>query len=98
MKFGSKPKMKSLVPFFFDEEESGLCSYLPGNADVSLSEDKESIYVEVAVPGMSPEDININYDKGVLSIKADRKEETENKDRKFYRKSNTHFFYQIAIP
>ena len=38
------------------------------------------------------------YDKGILFIKADKKEETKDEGKKIYRKMNRHFFYQIPVP
>lgn len=89
---------KSLLPRFWDEEERALSNHFYDQDDISLSEDSKHVYVEAAVPGMTPDEIEINYDKGVLCIRADKKEEEESKDRKFYRKTNKHFFYQIAVP
>ncbi|MBX9924273.1 MAG: Hsp20/alpha crystallin family protein [Rhabdochlamydiaceae bacterium] len=90
---------KALLPFFWDdEEEGGALDHYMDHSDVSLSEDQDHIYIEAAVPGVTPDEIEINYDKGILRIKADKKEETQDKDRKFYRKTNRHFFYQIPVP
>jgi len=88
---------KSLLPFFWDEEERSLGHYID-HSDISLSEDQGHIYVEAAVPGVSPDEIQIDYDKGILCIKADKREEMQDKERKFYRKTNRHFFYQIPVP
>ena len=88
----------SLIPFFWDEDERALCNHFYDHDDISLSEDNKHIYVEAAVPGMLPEEIEINYDQGILCIRADKKEEVQDKDRKFYRKTNKHFFYQIPVP
>ncbi|MBS0627607.1 MAG: Hsp20/alpha crystallin family protein, partial [Verrucomicrobia bacterium] len=68
------------------------------NSGVSVSEDEKHVYVEAALPGITPEEIEMNYDRGMLSIKANKKEETEDKKRKFYRKAHKSFFYQVAIP
>ncbi len=89
---------KALLPLYWDEEETSLCNRFYDESDISLSEDNKHVYVEAALPGLSPEEIEINYEKGILTIRADKKEETESKDRKFYRKTNKHFFYQIPIP
>ncbi len=65
---------------------------------LSVSEDNEHICVEAAVPGLCPDEIEMIYDKGVLWIKGDKKEEGEDKKRKYYRKAMTTFSYRIAVP
>jgi HSP20 family protein len=65
---------------------------------VSLSEDDKHVYVEAAVPGMNPEEIEMTYDKGILLIKAEKKEESSDKNKKFYHKAYQKFFYQVAVP
>ncbi|NGX37334.1 MAG: hypothetical protein K1000chlam2_00488 [Chlamydiae bacterium] len=65
---------------------------------LSVSEDDQHIYVEAALPGIHPDEIDMIYDKGILWIKAEKKEETENKKKKFYRKALSTFSYRIAVP
>lgn len=68
------------------------------HSGISVSEDAKNVYVEASLPGILPEEININYDHGVLCITANKKEETSDKKKKFYRKAHKSFFYQIALP
>jgi len=89
---------KALLPLFWDEKETALFNRFYDESDISISEDNKHLYVEAAVPGVSADEIEINYEKGILTIQADKKEETRSKDRKFYRKTNKHFFYRIPIP
>ncbi len=65
---------------------------------LSLSEDDNKIYVEAHLPGIQSEEIDMTYEKGVLWIKAEKKEETEDKKKKFYRKAVRSFSYQVAVP
>ncbi len=84
------PLLNSRLDTFLEpfHEHSGL----------SVSEDAKYIYVEAALPGINAEDVQINLDRGVLSVKADKKEESENKKRTFYRKAHKSFFYQVPVP
>lgn len=91
------PGWSSFFPSLLDERDLDAFGFHE-NSGVSLSEDGSQVYVEAALPGIAPEDIELNYDKGVLLIKADKKEEESDKNRKFYRKAHRHFFYQVAIP
>ncbi|MBI4100408.1 Hsp20/alpha crystallin family protein [Candidatus Microgenomates bacterium] len=63
---------------------------------LSVSEDEKNIYVEAALPGIDPKDIDITFDKGVLTIKGEAKE--EEKKKKYYRKAARSFYYRVPIP
>lgn len=60
---------------------------------LSVSEDDKSIYVEAAVPGVDPKEVDVTFDKGVLTIKAEKKE--EEKGKTYQRKATRSFFYQV---
>lgn len=80
---------------FFDEEEE-MASINPLSNTVSISEDEKHVFVEVAVPGVPPKEVEITFDKGILWIKGELKEE-ETK-RKYYRKATQAYSYRIAVP
>ncbi|MBI2743027.1 MAG: Hsp20/alpha crystallin family protein [Chlamydiales bacterium] len=93
--FWSFPAMR--FPFsLFDEEEEGWLQEFSDASGLSVSEDEQSIYIEAAVPGIKPENIETTFDKGLLWIKAERRE--EDKGRKFYRRAVNVFSYRIAVP
>ncbi len=86
-------------PFsLFDEEEEGWLQEFSDASGLSVSEDDKNVYVEAALPGIKPDEIEMTFDKGVLWIKAERKEEEKDKGRKFYRKAVSSFSYRIAVP
>lgn len=62
---------------------------------LSISEDKEHIYFETALPGVSSDEIELRLDNGRLSIKGNRK---ERKNRDYHKKGNFSFDYSVAIP
>ena len=65
---------------------------------LSVSEDDQHVYVEAALPGIRPEEIDMVFEKGVLWIKAEKRDEAEDKKKKYYRKALNTFSYQIAVP
>ncbi|MBS4168160.1 Hsp20/alpha crystallin family protein [Parachlamydia sp. AcF125] len=78
--------VEQLVP---ESSEQGLTIY----------EDKNNrIVVEAAMPGLTPEEIEVHLDKGVLWIKGQKKEEESDKDKKFHRRSVRSFFYSVVLP
>ena len=47
---------------------------------------KDAYQLEVVAPGFEKNDFNINLEKNILTVSAERKNETENKDEKQVRK------------
>lgn len=66
-------------------------NYLQG---LTMSEDDKNIYVEAAVPGVDPKDVEVTFEKGVLTIRGERKE--EEKGKTFRRKATRSFFYRVS--
>lgn len=88
----------SRFPFFEEDDEEGWLPDISQTSGLSVSEDDQNVYVEAAVPGLKPEEIEVSYDQGILWIKGEKKEQTEDKTKKFYRKAMTSFSYRIAVP
>ena len=69
---------------------------------VDISETDDAFQVKVDLPGMKPEDIEINVTDDRLTIKGERKEEAESDDKetKVHRVECRYgsFFRSIAIP
>jgi len=85
------------IPSIWDDEEEDKWLSLPNTpSGLTVSEDKSNVYVEAAVPGINPDEVEITYDKGMLWIRAQGQE--EEKEKKYYRKATSSFSYQVAIP
>lgn len=52
---------------------------------VDIHEDKEAYYFDVEAPGIAKENLNVNVEHRVLSIKGERKNEVEKKEKNFHR-------------
>lgn len=96
--FWSFPMLRFPFSLFEEGEEEGWMQDFSEPSGLSVSEDENNVYVEAAVPGLKPEEIEVTFDKGILWIKGEKKEESENKNKKFYRKAMSSFSYRIAIP
>jgi len=57
---------------------------------VDVSENEKEMKIEADLPGMKQEDIDINIDGNVLTIKGERKKEEETKEGNYYR-SERHY-------
>lgn len=80
----------------WDDEDAIQTSGMANN--LSISEDEKNVYIAAAVPGVNPNDVDITFDKGMLWIKAETKEEEKDKDKKFYRRATSSFSYRVAVP
>lgn len=52
---------------------------------LDVSETAEAYVIEAAVPGLKSEDLDVTIENGVLTIKGEVKQETEEKKRNFHR-------------
>src|SRR5437016_2389182 len=57
-----------------------------GTLPLDISEDEKHVIVRASVPGFAKEDIDVEVHNGVLTLKAARKMETEEKGERFYRR------------
>ena len=69
---------------------------LDNETGLSIAEDDKNIYVKAAVPGIDPKEVDITFDKGVLSIKAESSEKEENK--KMIKQAKRSFVYELTVP
>lgn len=58
--------------------------------DVDVAETQETLTIKAEVPGMEPKDIQVAIEDGVLTLRGEKRQETEQKDERFYR-SERHY-------
>lgn len=80
--------------FWEDEDDLSFPQSQPSG--VTIAEDETHIFVEVAIPGIDPKDVEITFDKGMVWIKGEAKE--EEKGKKYYRKATSSFSYRVTVP
>ncbi|NJN44443.1 MAG: Hsp20/alpha crystallin family protein [Anaerolineae bacterium] len=70
------------------------------NPSVDISESDKEIKLEAELPGMDENNIEISISNDVLTIKGEKQEESERKDRNFYftERSYGSFIRQFALP
>lgn len=79
------PSMPSFFDRFFDGDlmdwnSSNFSSTNTTMPAVNVKENNNEFLIEVAAPGMTKEDFNVNYDNGRLTISSEKKNESEEKD------------------
>lgn len=63
-----------------------------------IYEENNQLHVEVPLPGLNPEDIEVSLNKGTLWIKGEAKEEEKDKKKKYYRSSKRQYAYSLVLP
>lgn len=61
---------------------------------LAVFEDEKNVYIEAAVPGVDGKDVDVTFNKGVLTIKAEKKE--EEKGKMYRRRASRSFLYRVA--
>ena len=110
-----RPGFPATVDRMRDEFDRAMQSFWNGNGDfsslmpstdwepsVDISENDASLVVKVDLPGIKPEDVEINVSDDRLTIKGERKEESESddKDTKVHRVERRYgsFLRSFALP
>lgn len=84
-------------PSFWDDEDDWIT--MPSTqTGLSVSEDEKHVYIETAVPGIDPNNIEVSYQDGYVWVHGEVKEEEKDKNRKYYRQSAQSFSYRVAVP
>jgi HSP20 family protein len=73
--------------------ENGADSYFP----LDLYETEEDVVVKASLPGARPEDVNVSVNGDVLTIKAETKAESEEKQPNYYRQERRFGVMQRAL-
>jgi HSP20 family protein len=71
-----------------------------GTLPVDISQADGKLIVRASLPGFKTEDIDVQVNEGVLSIKAEHSEDTETTDEKYYRRERRYgsVSRRIALP
>ncbi len=82
---------------FFPQEKAGMNTWSPA---LDVHDDKDAFTVTLEAPGLNKEDFEISYHDGVLSIAGERKEETETKERNYFRRERFfgRFSRSVSLP
>jgi len=78
-------EMDRLWDSFFEERPRRKMEELgEWGPSLDLSETKNDLIVKAEVPGIDPKDIDISLDKDILTIKGEKKQETEEKEENYH--------------
>ena len=65
---------------------------------MNIYEEKDNIVAEVELPGVDPQNIDVQIQDNVLSVEAKREEEKEEKERGYYRRELARGYYRRSVP
>lgn len=82
-------------PSVWDEEDWSLPSSTPSQLDVYETSDE--VVVKANVAGVDENNVQITFEKGVLTISAEEAEESH-EGKKFYQKATRSYSYRVAVP
>jgi HSP20 family protein len=95
-----------IFPSFFDKFfEGNLMDWNNSNFSstdttlpaVNVKENNDAFMIEVAAPGMTKEDFNLNYDNGRLTISSERKNEKKDEGENYTRREFSYQSFQRSF-
>ena len=95
-------EVKQVFERFFAENEGDASNVVTSQwtPRVDIKEEDKRFVILADIPGVDPKDIEINMDKGILSIKGERASEASKENAGFSRVERTHgvFYRRFALP
>jgi HSP20 family protein len=95
-------ELQQVFERFFGDNETDSSSVVTSQwvPRVDIKEEPERFLIFADLPGVDPANIEVNMDKGVLSIKGERKTESKTEGERWSRTERAHgvFFRRFALP
>lgn len=87
-----------LASWHFGEREAlSIADWTPS---CNVSETPEEYRIDAELPGVKKEDVELNVENRVLTLRGERREKKEEKDKKFHRVESTYgsFMRSFTLP
>lgn len=86
-----------LTTSFGDREALSMADWTPS---CNVSETNEEYRIEAELPGVKQEDLEVNIDERVLTLRGERREEKEEKGKKYHRVESSYgsFTRSFTLP
>ncbi len=75
-------------------EEVSNAEWLPA---VDVIDEKDKLRIKADLPGVDKDNVEINIEDGILTIRGERKEEKEEKDKNYYRRECFYGTFERSI-
>lgn len=87
-------EMDQLFDSFFRPARSGIATWLP---PINISETEGEYRVDVELPGLRAEDVNVELHDGKLTVSGERKSEQQSEDRRYHRVEHVYGKFERAL-
>ena len=86
-----------LFPAAFDESSIATSQWLPS---VDIKDEDDKFVIRADIPGVSPKDIEVSMDNGMLTIKGERKTEEKDESNGYRRVECSYgsFYRRFSLP
>ncbi|HET9819739.1 MAG TPA: Hsp20/alpha crystallin family protein [Rhodanobacteraceae bacterium] len=95
-------EFKQVFGRLFDEDDTDQSDVVTSQwaPRVDIREEDNRFVIEADIPGVDPKDIEVHMDKGILSIRGERKFDHQTEGGKFTRVERSHgvFHRRFALP
>ena len=95
-------EFRDLFEKFFNEEQQDQSNVVTSQwaPHVDIKEEPGRFLILADIPGVDPKDIEVHMEKGILTIKGERKSEAKEENEKFTRveRSRGVFYRRFALP
>ena len=99
---GLQDEIKQVFEKFFGDAETDQSNIVTSQwaPRVDIKEEDSRFLILADIPGVDPKDIEINMDKGILSIKGERSSESKEEGARYSRIERSHglFYRRFALP
>ncbi len=85
--------MSRMLDNFWESRSTGI----ELNPQVDIAETDSDIIVKAEIPGVDPKDIDISFLDGTLTIKGEKKEEKEEKDKSYHHVERSYGSFKRTI-
>ena len=95
-------ELKGVFDRFFSADDADQSNVVTSQwtPRVDIKEEDKRFVILADIPGVDPKDIEVHMDKGILSLKGERKSESKDEHGKFTRVERTYgsFYRRFALP
>lgn len=88
---------RSTLPIEADREMLSVADWMPS---VDISETDNAYLVKAEIPGVNKDDVKVTIEDGMLTIQGERKQEQEDKGKKYHRIERSYgcFMRSFRVP
>jgi HSP20 family protein len=92
-----RKEMDRLLDQFWEGDLPQLPAFGAWAPALDVSETKDAVTVRAEIPGMEARDVELTLQDQILTLRGEKKQETEEKDEHFYRSERTYGAFARAI-